>query len=204
MDSKIAIKQLKALKKKGSKMRLAAEEWDSEFQTLIAIILSARNLDEITIKYATILFEKYPTAETLSKASIKDVENIIFPINFYKNKSRYIIDCAKELVEKYPAGQPPHDIEKLTELPGVGRKTANVFLAENKGNNIGVDTHLNYISNYLGWTKNNDPYKIEMDLEKLFPKNYWGKINPIAVRFGKTYTSFREKNKLLDEIKKIK
>lgn len=203
MDSEIAIKQLNALKKKSSKMRLAAEEWDSEFQTLIAIILSARNLDEITIKYATILFEKYPTAEALSKASVKDVENIIFPINFYKNKSRYIIDCAKELVKKYN-GKVPHNIEKLMELPGVGRKTANVFLAENKGKNIGVDTHLNYISNYLGWTKNKDPYKIEMDLEKLFPKNYWGKINPIAVRFGKTYTSFSEKNKLLDEIREVK
>lgn len=202
VTSEIAVKQLKKISELGKSMRLAAEEWDSDFQTLVAIILSARSLDEITIKYATILFEKYPAPETLSKAQVKDVENIIFPINFYKNKSRYIIDCARELVEKYHS-KVPNDFEKLIELPGVGRKTANVYLAENKGDNIGVDTHLNYISNYLGWTKNKNPYKIEKDLEVLFPKEYWGRINPIVVRFGKTYTSRKEKNKILDEIKNI-
>jgi endonuclease-3 len=205
MDTKTAIKQLKELSNHGRKMRLAAEEWPSDFQTLISIILSARSLDEITIKYAKILFEKYPTPERLSKASIKDVEKIIFPINFYQNKSKYIINCAKELVEKYDS-KVPHDFEKLIGLQGVGRKTANVFLAERGGANIGVDTHVNYCSRYLEWTKakENQTEKIENDLQKLFPKNYWNDLNRTLVRFGKTHTSRIEKNKLLDEIKRIK
>lgn len=201
--SETAIKQFNELSKFGREMRLAAEEWDSEFQTLIAIILSARSLDEITIKYAAILFEKYPTPEKLSHAHIKDVENIIFPINFYHNKSKYIINCAKELIEKYNS-RVPRDIEKLIGLPGVGRKTANVFLSELSYETLGVDTHVSYISQKLGWTKNEAPHKIENDLKILFPKKYWNKINPVLVRFGKTHTSRREKDKLLEEIKKIK
>lgn len=205
VTSKTAMKQLKELSKHGRKMRLAAEEWPSDFQTLISIILSARSLDETTIKYATILFEKYPTSKELSKASIKDIERIIFPINFYQNKSKYIISCARVLEEKY-GGKVPYDFEKLIELPGVGRKTANVFLAEDGSANIGVDTHVNYCSRYLGWTnaKETQPEKIEEDLKKLFPKNFWNVLNRTLVRFGKSHTSRTEKNKLLDEIKNIK
>lgn len=200
-NNKIVITQLNQLKKLGGNMRLAGEAWNSKFKTLIAIILSARSLDETTIKYAVILFKKYPNAEKLSKAKISDVEKIIRPINFYKNKSRNIVNCSKQLSSKYN-GQVPMDFEKLIELSGVGRKTANVFLSEYGHSTVGVDTHLAYISRYLGWTKNTNPHKIEEDLLKLFPKTYWKWLNPITVKFGKKYTSRKEKNKLLDEIKK--
>lgn len=202
VSSQSAIKQLNELDKLGRKMRLAAEEWPSEFQTLIAIILSARSLDEITIKYATILFEKYPTSEALSKAKLKEVENIIFPINFYQNKSKYIIKCANEILEKYN-GKIPYNLDELVTLSGVGRKTANVFLSELNHKALGVDTHVSYCSQYLGWTRNSNPHKIEQDLKELFPAEYWSKVNPIIVRFGKSHTSHTEKNKLLDEIKRI-
>lgn len=202
MDQKGAIKQLGELKKLGGNMRLAGEAWNSKFKTLISIILSARSLDETTIKYASILFEKYPNAEKLSKADISDVEKIIKPINFYRNKSKNIINCSKKLVEEYN-GQIPMQFDKLIELPGVGRKTANVFLSEYGHNTVGVDTHLAYISYYLGWTKNKNPHKIEEDLKKLFPREYHSKLNPITVKFGKKYTSRKEKNNILDEIKKI-
>ncbi len=86
----------------------------------------------------------------------------------------------------------------------MGRKTANVFLAELGNSNIGVDTHLNYLSRYLGWTKNNDQKKIEKDLKNLFPKNYWKNLNQISVRFGKNYTSKKKKDEILDIIKDIK
>ncbi len=203
MNQKLALKQLKILDKYGEKMRLAAERWSNEFQTLISIILSARTKDETTIRIGNLLFKKYPTAKKLSEAKIKEIEKIIKPVNFYKNKSKNILNCAKILVENYKS-KIPESIDELIKLPGVGRKTANVFLSESGKQAIGVDTHLNYISRYLNWTKNKDPHKIEIDLEKLFPKNYWKKINPVAVRFGKTYTSRIEKNKLLDEIKKVK
>ena len=128
---------------------------------------------------------------------------IIKPINFYKNKSKNVINCAKKLEIEYN-GKVPYEIDKLIELPGVGRKTANVFLSEYGQNAIAVDTHLAYISHYLGWTKSKKPAIIEKDLEKLFPKSYWSKLNPITVKFGKKYTSRKEKNRLLDEIKNIK
>ncbi|PIN94187.1 endonuclease III [Candidatus Pacearchaeota archaeon CG10_big_fil_rev_8_21_14_0_10_31_9] len=203
MDQKKAIRQLSQIKKLDGSMRLAGEGWQSEFQTLIAIILSARSLDETTIKYATILFKKYPSAIELSKANKADVEKIIRPINFYRNKSRNIIECANQIVKEYK-GEVPMKFEDLIKLKGVGRKTANVFLSEYGHDAIGVDTHLSYISNYLGWTKTKKPEIIEKDLEKLFPKKYWSRLNQNVVKFGKKYTSKKEKNKLLDEIKNIK
>ena len=201
MDEKTALKQMDALAKLSKNMRLAAESWDSEFQILISIILSARTLDETTIRVGTELFKKYPTPEALSQASLESVETIITPINFYQNKAKYIINCAKILIEKYD-GKVPHNIDDLTSLSGVGRKTANVFLSEVGNDGIGVDTHLSYISQKLGWTNNSKPEKIEEDLKKLFSKKNWNKVNPTAVRFGKTYANRNEKDRLLQEISK--
>lgn len=203
MNQKIAVKQLGELEKKGSSMRLAAENWKTPFQTLVAIILSARSRDETTIRIARALFKKFPNAKRLSQAKLIEIQKIIKPVNFYINKSKNILACAKALVNDYQ-GIPPKNFEKLIDLPGVGRKTANVFLSEFGSDEIGIDTHVNYISHYLGWTKNKTQEKIEQDLKKLFPQKYWKKINPILVRFGKTYTSRKEKNKLLDEIRRLK
>lgn len=197
-----AIKQLKKIESLGGSMRLAAESWKTPFQTLIATILSARSLDETTIKYSAILFKKYPNAKRLSIAKLKDVEKIIKPINFYKNKSKNIISCSKILNEKY-SRNPPADFNKLIEMPGVGRKTANVFLSEYGKQTIAVDTHAFYISRYLNWSNGKTPDVVEEDLKKLFPKKTWKKINPVLVRFGKRYTSRKEKNELLDNIKKL-
>ncbi len=201
MNQTLALKQLKLLEKYGNKMRLAAEKWPNEFQTLISIILSARTKDETTIRVGNLLFKKYSTAKKLSEAKLKEIEKIIKPVNFYKNKSKNIINCAKILVKEYNS-KIPESIDKLIKLSGVGRKTANVFLAEKDKDAVGVDTHVNYISQKLGWTKNKKPEKIEKDLEKLFPNKYWNKINETLVRFGKTYTSRKEKDRILGEIKK--
>jgi len=206
VNSKTAIKQLKILKEKGRKMRLAAEDWENEFQTLIAIILSARTRDETTIKVCEKMFEKFPTAEDFSKLNIENIKRLIYNINFYENKSKYLYDMTNKLIEKY-GGKVPHDFDKIVELPGVGRKTANVFLTEIRADDaIGVDTHVNYCSRYLGWTnaKENQSHKIEEDLKMLFPKKYWNSVNSTLVRFGKTYTSRMEKNKLLDEVNRVK
>lgn len=202
MQTKKALKQLKEINKLKGDMRLAAEEWKTDFQTLISTILSARTLDETTIKVCNVLFKKYPDAISLSKARIQGVQKIIRPINFYKNKTKSIINCSKLLQEKYK-GEVPSNYEKLIELPGVGAKTANVFLSEIGKDAIGVDTHVYYISIYLDWSKSKKPEQVEEDLKKLFPKSYWKKLNSILVRFGKKYTSRKEKNSLLDKIKKV-
>jgi len=196
------IKQLKELERYGSKKRLAAEDWKEPWQTLIATALSARTRDDTTIPIADNLFSKYNSLKKLSRAKTSDVEGIIRKVNYHKTKSRHIIDCAKMLI-KYYKGEVPLEFDKLVELPGVGRKTANVFLAVMGKDTIGIDTHLSYTSQKLGWTKNTKPEKIEKDLQKLFPREYWGRLNYIVVRFGQTHTGRKEKDRLLDEIKKI-
>ena len=198
-----ALKQLGEIKKNAKKIRLATEKWDSDFQVLIAIILSARSRDEKTIPVSEKLFEKYPSAEKLASARLIDVKRKIKQINFYKNKSENIINCSKKIIKDYK-GEIPKEINELIKLPGVGRKTANVFLSKIGKNAIGVDTHVSYISRKLRWTKNTKPKLIEDDLKNLFPENFWSKINQILVRFGKTYTKKKEKDQKLEKIKRIK
>ncbi len=202
MNKTTAIKQLKELERLGGvkKMRLAAEGWRSEWQTLISISMSARTRDEVTVIVAEKLFARYKTPAALAKAEPKEVAAIIRPVNFFQNKTKYVITCASVLAEKY-AGKPPHVLAKLIELPGVGRKTANVFLSEYGTPAIGVDTHVSSISQRLGWTARRSPDKIEQDLKKLFPENYWNRVNRACVRFGKTYMSRTKKDELLKKIK---
>ena len=154
------LKQLKELKKYSSNNRLAAEDWNEPWQTLIATALSARTKDTTTIIIAGDLFSKYNTIEKLSKARLNDVEKIIKKVNYYKTKSKNTINCAKMLIKEYK-GKVPLDFNELVKLPGVGRKTANVFLSEMGKDAIGIDTHLSYISQKLEWTKNKEPKKIE-------------------------------------------
>lgn len=202
MNQEKAIRQLMQLKKMGKDLRLAADGWNEDWKILIATLMSARTTDKITIPIAESLFKKYPSLGKLSKASVPSIGKITRGVNFYKTKARNVSKLAKILVKDYQ-GRVPHDFEKLIELPGVGRKTANVFLAEKGNGTIGVDTHLSYVSQYLEWSKNKDPYKIEKDLEVLFPKRLWGRLNWIVVRFGQTYPSRRIKNEILDKIKRI-
>src|SRR3989344_177630 len=197
------LKQLKLLEQNTSEKRLAAEDWKEPWQTLIATAMSARTKDSTTIPIANELFSKYNTIDKLSKAKIKDVEKIIRQVNYHKTKSRNVINCSKMLMKEYN-GKVPLDFDKLVELSGVGRKTANVFLSEQGKDAIGVDTHLMYVSRRLGWSDHKDPKKIEMDLERLFPKEYWSKLNGIVVRFGQTNTNRKEKDRILNKIKRIK
>jgi endonuclease III len=200
MDYETALKELSLLDKDAKNMRLAAENWKNDWQTLISIILSARTRDEKTIEVAKKLFNKYKDAKELSNANIEDVKEIIRPVNYYNNKSRNVIKCSEMIVTEYH-NNVPHKEEELLKLSGVGRKTANVFLSEIGKEGLGVDTHVSYISQKLGWTTNSNPHKIEQDLKKLFPKNYWKKVNPVLVRFGKTHTSKKHKDNLLKQIK---
>jgi len=192
--SEVAISQLKALGKLAPKeMRLAAE-WPKHksWQVLISTILSAQTRDETTIAISKILYKKYPTLLSLSKAKLSSIQKIIRPINYYKTKAKHVLSTSKILIKDFN-GKVPNTLDELLTLPGVGRKVGNVYLAEAlKKNAIGVDTHVGRISQKLGWTKNKNPHKIEKDLEQLFPKKYWRSINYICVRFGRSHTRKQE------------
>jgi endonuclease-3 len=195
MKTSKAVTQLKKLSKYNKTDRLAAEGWNKDWKTLIATLMSAQTRDSVTIPVAKKLFQKYSTITVLSKAKVSDVEKTIKSLNYCKTKAKNVVACAKSLVKNYK-GKVPKDIDKLVTLPGVGRKTANVFLAVKKEPAIGVDTHVAQTAIKLGWTKNKNPHKIEEDLKRLFPKKYWVDINYIVVRFGQSYGR-KEKNKIL-------
>jgi endonuclease-3 len=200
---KRAIKQLMEIKKLAKEIRLAADGWDEDWKTLIATLMSARTTDKITISIAERLFEKYDSVNKLAKAKANEISKVIRGVNFYKTKARNVSSLAKILVNKYK-GKVPYNFDKLIELPGIGRKTANVFLAEKGFDAVGVDTHLSYCAQRLGWSKQKEQHKIEIDLENLFPKHLLGDLNWIVVRFGQTYTNRKVKNQILDRIKRIK
>jgi len=181
-------------------MRFVAKGWDFPWQTLIAILLSARTRDEVTTEVAEKLFLKYSSLELLAHAKLFSLEQILRPVNFYKTKSQHVLALAKILFSDFE-GAVPRDVSVLVSLPGVGRKTAQVFLAQYDVPAIGVDTHVAFISQYLGWTSFSDPLKIEQDLQRVFPQKYWTLVNLFCVRFGKTYLSRAEKTFLLDQLK---
>jgi len=197
-----AIKQLKKIEKlTDSSLRLAAE-FNIPWQALISTMLSPMTRDETTIDVSEKLYKKYPSLLSLAKAQLSDIKKIIKPVNYYKTKAKHVSETAKILINEYK-GNIPNSREELMKLPGVGRKVANVYLAEvHKAAAIGVDTHLSQTSRKLGWTKEKNPHKIEKDLELLFPKRYWNKINYIVVRFGREYNK-KQKNKILNNLRKI-
>jgi len=187
---------LKELSKYADNLRLAADDWGEDWKTLISILMSARTRDSVTIKVSTNLFDKYDL-EGLANAKLKDVEKIIRSVNFYHNKAKYVLECAKGIVS---LGKVPSDVESLVKLSGVGRKTANVFIASIGGDAIGVDTHVGRIARKLGWTTHIDPFKVEIDLCNLFPKSSWRKVNNILVKFGQSNRGKKE-DLILEKIK---
>lgn len=165
-------------------LRELHEAETGSFSILIGTILSARTKDETTTKVVKILFSKYKNAKELANAKIKDVEKIIKSIGFYHVKSKRIIEVAKIINFKYN-GIVPDSLEKLIELPGVGRKTANCVLvyAFDKPA-IPVDIHVHRISNRLGLVNTKTPEETEHELMKITPKKYWVQVNDTFVMYG--------------------
>lgn len=158
---------------------------DTPWQLLIATILSAQCTDARVNIVTKDLFKKYDTLDKFANAELKELEQDIKPTGFYHNKAKNIILCTKALVERH-GGEVPRDIEELTQLAGVGRKTANVI----RGNiynepSIVVDTHVKRISKRLGLTKEDDPVKIEYELMKVLPKEHWILYNIQIITFGR-------------------
>ena len=164
--------------------KLHEAETGGPFSILIGTILSARTKDETTTKVVNVLFSKYKNVKALANAKLKDVEKIIKSIGFYHVKAKRIIEVSKIIDSKYK-GKVPDNLEKLVELPGVGRKTANCVLvyAFDKPA-IPVDIHVHRISNRLGLVDTKTPEDTEFELMKKIPKKYWLKINDTFVMYG--------------------
>lgn len=164
---------------------------ETPWQLLIAVILSAQCTDARVNIVTKDLFQKYPSLEAFANADLKELEQDIHSTGFYHNKAKNIISCARTLVEKYD-GEVPRELEELTALAGVGRKTANVI----RGNiyhepSVVVDTHVKRISKKLGFTKEDDPIKIEYDLMKVLPKDHWILYNIQIITLGRSICTAR-------------
>jgi endonuclease-3 len=168
---------------------------ETPFQLLIATILSAQCTDVQVNKVTPKLFSLFPTAKLLAKAPLLLIEETIRSTGFYKNKAKNIKACAEKIETQFK-GQVPDKMEDLIELPGVGRKTANVVLSNAFHVNVGivVDTHVKRIANLLGLTQSLDPLKIEQDLLPLFPQKDWGLLSHLLIFLGRRICSAKKPN----------
>ena len=162
---------------------------------VVCVMLSAQCTDERVNKTTPALFSKYRTPKDFATCDIQELETLIHPCGFYKNKAKNIKACAQKIVNDFNS-EVPKTMEELLTLPGVGRKSANVILLEAFGiaNGIAVDTHAKRVSNRVGLSKNDDPEKIEQDLLKIFPKEFLKDINHLFVWHGRNTCDSRKPN----------
>lgn len=154
-------------------------------ELLISTILSAQCTDKRVNQVTPGLFRKYPTPLAFAEADIDELKNDIRSTGFFNNKAKAIKESMRDIVEKYN-GIVPNSLEKLVDLKGVGRKTANVVLGDAFGTpGIVVDTHVKRIAGLLGLTKNSDPVKIELDLMSLFPPEQWTALGHLMIEHGR-------------------
>jgi endonuclease III len=163
-----------------------ALNFTNPFELLMATILSAQCTDVRVNMVTPHLFKAYPNPKAMSEAAVEDIEELIRSTGFYKNKAKSIKSCSQQLVEKYNS-EVPKTLEQLHELPGVGRKTANVVLgnAYNISSGVVVDTHVTRLSNRFGWVNMTDPVKIEEKLNALCPQSDWIMLSHYLISHGR-------------------
>jgi len=159
---------------------------ESPFELTVATILSAQCTDERVNMVTPHLFREYPDPESLAGARQEDLEEIIHSTGFFRNKAKNLIAMAEAVTEEH-GGEIPRSMAELVKLPGVGRKTANVILGNAFDINEGVvvDTHVRRLANRLGFTRNDDPVKIEKDLIQLFPRDRWTMLAHLFIFHGR-------------------
>ncbi len=161
-------------------------DYSNAFQLLIATILSAQCTDQRVNSITPHLFAKYPSPEAFLSVSVSELEEDVRPTGFFRNKARNIQGCCEQLVAKH-GGVVPNTVEELTELPGVGRKTANCVLSGWFGlPAITVDTHVARVSNRLGFVDTNNPERIEQRLMAVTHRDHWNLINLLFIAHGRT------------------
>ncbi len=168
-------------------------DYETPIQLLVATILSAQCTDERVNQTTPALFARYPTAEALAAADPTELEALVRPTGFFRQKARYIREAAARLLAEH-GGEVPADMDALLTLPGVARKTANVVRGEIFGlaDGVTVDTHVKRLSARLGWTTQTDPVKVERDLMALVPRESWIEIAHLLIWHGRRLCTARK------------
>ena len=163
-----------------------ALDYKSPYQLLVATILSAQCTDKRVNMVTPVLFKRYRTPASMADANPAELEEMIKSTGFYRNKAKSLLGMARALVDRH-RGKVPDELEELVELPGVGRKTANVVLgnAFDKNEGVVVDTHVGRVSQRLGLTRETDPVKIEQDLMRLYPSERWTMLAHLLIEHGR-------------------
>ena len=187
MSTDEVVKIIKLLKKTYPDAKCSLN-FETPFELAIAVMLSAQCTDERVNKTTPKLFERCKTIQDFANIDITELESIIHPCGFYKNKAKNIKLCATQVLENFN-GEVPRTMNELLSLAGVGRKSANVIMLEafNTPVGIAVDTHVTRITRKMGISNKDSQEKIEMELMKKLPKYYWNKINHILVNHGRKY-----------------
>ncbi len=158
-----------------------ADPW----QLIVATVLSAQTTDDTVNRVTPVLFGRWPTPHDLAEADPEEVEDVVYSTGFYRQKAKSIIGLAAALVEEF-GGEVPQDLDAMTQLPGVGRKTASVVLAEAWDiPAIAVDTHVKRVTRRLGLSQSADPVKVEHELRSLYPSREWAGISMRIIQFGR-------------------
>ena len=165
--------------------KISESQKEDPFQILISTLLSARTHDATTLAASTRLFAKASTPAAVARLRVTQIEKLIYPVGFYRNKAVFVRDAAKMIVEKFD-GRVPSTLDELITLPGVGRKTANLvmILAFKSDENICVDIHVHRIANRLGWVQTRTPEETEQALYKTIDRQWWPVINLYLVTWG--------------------
>ncbi len=165
--------------------KISETQAEDPFQILIATLLSARTQDATTHAASTRLFKAARTPRTMARLSVKELERLIYPVSFYRNKAMHVKACCEMLVERF-GGRVPSTMAELVSLPGVGRKTANLvlILAFKSAQNICVDTHVHRLANRLGWVDTRTPDETEQALYEGIDRRWWPLVNLYLVTWG--------------------
>ena len=165
--------------------KIAEEQQEDPFQVLIATMLSAQTRDAVTATASRRLFRVARTPRTMAKLSTAEIQALIYPVSFYRNKAVHVVETCSQIVRRF-GGVVPRTMEDLLTLPGVGRKTANLvlILAHRSADNICVDTHVHRISNRLGWVKTRTPEETERALYAVVARRWWPVVNLYLVTWG--------------------
>jgi endonuclease-3 len=160
-------------------------DYNSAFQLLVATVLSAQCTDKRVNQTTPALFKKYPNPKKMAKADLKDIQRLVKSTGFFRAKAKSIKGLSNKIMEEFD-GDVPSNLEDLITLPGVGRKTANVVLGHAFGiPGITVDTHFGRLSRRFGWSKQNDPVKVEFDVGELIPEKEWTNLSQRMIWHGR-------------------
>ena len=185
MNRKTAVEIFELLKKQYPDAKCSLN-FNSAFEILVAVMLSAQCTDERVNKVTAEFFPKYNTSKDFANMPLESIESLIHSCGFYKNKAKNLKLASQKISTDFN-GEVPKTMEELMSIPGIGRKSANVIMLEafNLPQGIAVDTHVKRLSNRIGFSAEKEPIKIEQDLLKLFPKKYYADANHILIWHGR-------------------